>query len=1031
MEKYQLYKLHKKLYLTLACMISCLIVFGQQTVQIHGTVTSSDQQALTGVTVVVKGTGIGSITDTKGSYVIEAVPGDSLIFSYIGFESKHVAVGRQTQINVLLQPSSRQLNQLVVVGYGTQKKVDITGAISVIDGSDIAQKPVANLSNNLGGRVAGVIFTQGSGEPGADGSNIRIRGIATTGNTAPLVIVDGVPRDYTRLDPNSIASISVLKDAAAIAPYGMAGANGVILVTTKQGKKGLPTLEYNGYIGWQNPTVLTKFANAYQFASLFNEADDNEGAPHRYSTEDLQKFKDGSDPIGHPNHNVLKELTNRSSPITNHNLQFSGGGEKVDYYLGLNYLYQSGMWGPTNMSQYNVIAKVGAQVTNTTKVSLSINDRVDQNNYPGVATGGAGNIFSQAFRTPPVVPLVFEGGLPAEYQGRSVYGQIHRSGYNNYRNYALYNQFTIEQKLPFIKGLSIKGVVSYDYIPTFKRIWLTPIPYYTVDTTQHPYVYNKSGNDGPAKPTYQEVYSEDQAFTYQGYINYQNTFGKNGISALVVLEARTVKSSIFNANRVNYNVDIPELNNGSSDPADINNGGNSSQSKQRSLVYRASYNYENKYLFEASGRYDGNYYFAPGHRFGFFPAFSAGWRLSEENFIKNNLPWVNNLKIRASYGESGALAGTPFQYLSSYGLYGNSAVLGETPTQGVYESSEPNPNITWERAKKYDAGIDISLWNGLLAFEGDYFYEKRSNMLVTPNVTVPAEYGIGLSQVNAGIMSNKGVEFTIGSAHHFSNDLTIGITGNMTFAKNKLLQVFETDATYNNQGRRVTGRALGTKFGYRALGYFQVSDDKNGDGIIEADEYPVVQPWGKVHPGDIKYQDTNGDGKIDVNDFIPIGNPDVPEIIYGFSPSISYKGFDLSLLFQGAAKRSFFIGDVAAWPFTNAASVPVTALDVWTPDNPHAANPRVTTIPTANNTQYSSWWMHNAGYLRLKTGELGYTIPDAIVSHLKIRSVRVYLSGQNLLTWSPLKNFDPEISDPNGIFYPQQKVISVGINIKF
>jgi hypothetical protein len=304
-------------------------------------------------------------------------------------------------------------------------------------------------------------------------------------------------------------------------------------------------------------------------------------------------------------------------------------------------------------------------------------------------------------------------------------------------------------------------------------------------------------------------------------------------------------------------------------------------------------------------------------------------------------------------------------------------------------------------------------------------------MLASPQVTVPAAYGIGISQVNAGVMSNHGFEFTLGTMKQFANGLRVNFTGNFTYAKNKLLQVFETPATYNNPHRRRTGRAYGTKFGYKALGYFQVSDDKNGDGIIQAAEYPVTQPWGTVHPGDLKYQDTNGDNKIDVNDFVPIGYPDVPEIIYGFSPGISYKGFDLNLLFQGAANRSFFIGDVAAWPFTNASSVPITALDVWWPDNPDAANPRVTTIPTTNNTQYSSWWMHDAGYLRLKSGELGYTLPSHLTRAVKLQSVRVYVSGQNILTWSPVKNFDPEISNGNGWFYPQQRVISAGVNIKF
>jgi len=1005
----------------------------KQSTSIRGTITDSEGKGLPEVSVYVKGTTTGTTTKSDGSYQLQ-VPNSqqhpTLVFSYIGYITQERTIADRNTIDVVLMADQKTLDDVVVVGYGTQKKTSLTAAVSAVKGDDIANTPMSDVSNGLGGRMPGIIFTQNSGEPGADGSNIRIRGASTTGSTAPLVIVDGVPRNFNRLDPHSIESITILKDAAAVAPYGMAGANGVILVTTKSGQKGAVDFSYNGYMGWQDPTILTKFANSYQFATLFNMANDNAGQPHRYSAEDLQKFQDGSDPIGHPNHNVLKELINSGTPLTNHNLDISGGSDKVNFYIGLNYLYQAGMWGPTNLRQYNLTSKVNVQATKTTNISLSINDRVQQSNYPGVATEGAGNIFSQAFRTPPNVPLAFEDNLPAEYQGRSVYGQIHNSGYNHYRDYVLYNQLSVEQQLPFLEGLSIKGVVAYDLTPTFKQIWLTPIPYYTVDLSQQPYVYNQSGNDGPSKPAFTESYNEAQAFTYQGYINYKHTFGQHDVGGLVVLESRNINGANFAAGRTNYNINIPELNTGSSTPGDITNNGSSSENKQRSLIYRLTYAYAGKYLLETSGRYDGNYYFAPGHRYGFFPSFSAGWRLSEEKFMKNKLSWLDNLKIRGSYGESGALAGSPFQYLSSYSLYGNSAVIGGAPTQGIYETLEPNTTITWERAKKTNIGLELSLWNSLLTFNGDWFYEKRSNMLVQPQVQVPFEYGIGIAQENAGKMENKGFELELGSHYQFKSGLRLGFQGNFTFAKNKLLEIFETPTTYNNPNRRVTGRALGTKFGYQALGYFQLTDDKNSNGIIDDDEY-AKQPWGTVHPGDLKYQDTNADGIINEQDMVPIGNPDVPQIIYGFSPSIAYKGFDLNLLFQGAAKRDVWIGDVGAWPFTNASSVPITALDVWTPDNPNAANPRVTTIPATNNTQYSSWWLHHASYLRLKSGELGYTLPQTFIKSIGLQSFRIYVSGQNLLTWTPLKNFDPEISNNYGLYYPQQRVISLGVNVKF
>ena len=1024
-------------------LLLCLstVCFAYAKVQVTGTVTNETGAPLAGCTVVVKGHSSGVTTDDKGFFSIEVPDANAtIVVSYVGYQPQEIVPGNNLQLSIRLVPTNASLNDVVVVGYGTQKRASVTAAVSTIKGDAIAAQPVANISNSIGGRVAGIIFTQGSGEPGYDGSNILIRGISTTGSSNPLVIVDGVPRNFTQLDPNSIASISILKDAAAVAPYGMGGANGVILITTKRGKAGAPSLSYNGYAGWQNPTRLTKFVNAYQYASLFNAADDNEGAPHAYSDYALQKYKDHSAPDLYPDHNVLDELTQKNTFLTSHNLSLSGGAEKIRYYAALGFLSQKGLWGPTNYKRYNLTSNIDADATKTTKVNLSISGRVEDRNFPGVS---AGSIFYQAFRTPPTAPLRFSNGLPGSYIGRSAAGNIFGSGTTNTIGYTLLNQFSIEQQLPFVPGLSVKGLVSYDFNPinpndptnpsapitTFNRTWLTPILFYRYDSATN--TYPLAGNDGPAKSQYSESYNQTQAFTYQFYVNYHHSFGNNDVTGLVVLESRNIKTSVFGAGRVNYNVNVPELNNGSSNSTDISNYGYSSEAKQKSAVYRVTYAYNNKYLFEASGRYDGNYYFAPGHRFGFFPAFAAGWRLSEEGFIKNKLPWINNLKIRGSYGESGALAGSPFQYLSSYTLYGNASVINGTTTQGLYENAQPNPNITWERAKKTDIGLEASLWNGLLTVEADYFHEKRSDMLFPPTVTVPQEYGVGLSQVNAGAMSNKGFEFTISSMRKISKDVTVSLSANMTYAKNKLLQVFETDATYNNPNRRITGRALNTQFGYKALGYF-TQDDFNADGTLKSD-IPQQTFSTTLHPGDIRYADVWGpdgkpDGKITTDDIVPIGNPATPQIIYGFSPSVTYKGFDLTLLFQGAASRNFYM---SVFAFDNSSSATIDALDYWTPNNPNATYPRITTQPTSNNTQTSSWWIRSGSYLRLKTGELGYTIPAAVMRKMRLQSARFFLSGQNILTWSKIKNFDPEISASNGQYYPQQKVISVGLNLTF
>jgi len=1012
------------MFLLLSVMTS---VASAQTKTVTGSVKDEKGATLPGVSVLLKGTTTGVSTDQNGSFSIGVPNGKAtLVFHIVGYADQSVDVSNKTKVDIVMQPAAKNLEDVIVVAYGTQKKTSLTASVSTIKAKDITTQPVADVSNALAGRAAGVIAFQSGGEPGFDGSNILIRGAGTTGNTQPLTIVDGVPRSYTELDPNSIETISILKDAAAVAPYGLGGANGVILITTKKGRIGKPTLTYSAYYGWQNPTVLTKFVNSYQFATLFNAAVQNStpGAPPAYSADDLALYQNHSDPNGHPDHNVLGELTNKNVPMTSHNLQLSGGSESVRYYAGIGYLDQGALWKPENFKRYNMIANIDADATKTTKVNLSIDGRVEQAAYPGVASG---NIFYQAFRTPPNSPLTFTNGLPGAYIGRSAWGNIYGSGFIDNSGFNLLNQLSIEQQLPFIKGLSVKAVVNYDYNPdnniTFQRSWLTPIVYYGYDPTTK--AITQAGNDGPAKPSYAEYFNQTQAFTYQGYINYHNTFGKHDITGTVVLERRNTKYSEFGAKRQNYNVLIPELNNGSSNSTDISNNGFSSETKQVSAIYRVSYNYAGKYLFEASGRYDGRYDFAPNHRLGFFPAFAAGWRISEEPFIKNNFDWINNLKIKGSWGESGALPGSAFQYLTAFGLSGNSAVINGAATQGVNELTQANPFITWEKAKKTDIGIEGDFWNGALTFEADYFHEMRNNILIPPTVTAPFEYGVGLPQVNGGAMSKHGLELTVGTTHRFDNGLVLGVNGNITYVRNKILKTFETAETFNNPNRRVTGRPLGTLFGYQSEGFF-TSNDFDAAGNLKSGI--ATQPWGQVFPGDLRYKDVNGDGKIDPNDMVPIGKDVVPEIIYGLTPSISFKGFDLSVLLQGAANRDFYN---QVWAFDNSSSAPTNTLDYWTPTHQNATYPRITTQPTINNTQFSSFWVINGSYLRIKTATLGYTIPPSIMRHLHIQSARFYLSGQNLITWSKIKNFDPEISSRSGQYYPQMKVVTVGTNITF
>jgi TonB-linked SusC/RagA family outer membrane protein len=987
---------------------------------VKGKVTDEKGEGLPGVSILVKGTQQGTISDEKGNYQVTVNDDQAiLIFSFVGYLSQEVPVGARVSVDISLKTDEKALEEIVVVGYGTQKKTSVTAAVSSMKGEEIASVPVANMSNALGGRLPGLIVRQNTGEPGRDQSNIFIRGVATTGSTQPLLIVDNIPRSFQNLDPNTIESITVLKDAAAVAPYGVAGANGVILVTTKRGKSGTPTISYNGYYGFQNPTVLPELPTAYEYAKLKNEASISVGGAPLYSEESLRKFRDGSDPDGHPNQNVYDMLFEKNTPLTGHNVELSGGAQRVKYYASVGYQYQAGLWKPTNQSRYNYAISLDAEVTNSTRLSFSLNGREQLNKAPTVSTD---RIFELVHYAAPNQPILFSNGESGVY----VWNNVHGSGQSKTNTTQIYSQLSLEQDLNFLKGLKLKGTLAFDPTLTRNKAFRTPSHMWTVDTTQTPYVFI-DGIFEQTKPSLSQSMVYAKQLTYQTSLNYANSFGKSSFSALAVFEAKSNDSENFNAARRNYNLTIDELSMGSSTLADLSNGGLSSSARQMGLVYRVTYDYADKYLLEASGRYDGSYYFPKENRFGFFPAFSAGWRLSEENFIKG-VRAIDNLKIRASYGEVGALAGAAFQYMSLYNVYGPAAVLDGGAVQAASEGVEANRNITWERARKTNVGLEGSFLSGLVSIEADFFYEHRANMLTSPTVVVPAEYGVGLSQVNAGEMSNRGIDLTLSTRRSFNKDVDVNLGTNFTYAKNKLIQVFESAVTYNNPNRRITGRPLNTRFGYESLGYFQVEDFDDKGMLLPG---IATQPWGAVAPGDVRYRDVNADGKIDVNDIVPIGVADVPQIIYGLFGNVRYRRFNVDFLFQGAGKTNIY-GQNGYWhPFNNGRGAYKSNMDYWTPQNRNASHARITPSPTSNNNQMSSYLMFNSRYIRLKNINISYNIPENVSKKVAIQNARVYVAAQNLLTFTPIINYDPEIINSQALDYPQQRVVSFGLNLTF
>ena len=997
--------------------LSSLPGYSQNSLLVKGKVTDESGKPVAGASIIVKGQPNGISTSSNGNFEINAAPNSTLVISSIGFATKEINVNGRSGIDIKLETNVSSLDQVIVVGYGTQKKSTLTGSVSTLNGKEVAETPVPNISNSIAGKMAGVSMRPNGGQPGSDNPDIHIRGIGTTGNNAPLIVVDGIIRsNINQIDPNTIESMSVLKDAAAVAPYGLGGANGVILITTKQGKIGSPQLTLNSYYGSQTPTYnyYPKLLNATQYMLLKNEAylNDNSGVIPSggelpFDTSIIANYSKlhSQNPDLYPNSNPKEYVTNWHAPMQKYDLQVSGGTEKTRYYAGLGYYKQNGVFAPMNYSRYNYNMNLETDVTNSTKVSLSLMGSIEKTNSVDPNESASG-LFRSGYKFIPTRSIFYSNGLWGEFAGRSPVAILKSGGYLHNNNNTLLTNITLEQQLKFVKGLSAKIVFGYDPNQRTIKSWHRPYYFYAQDLNTDPPTYTKqiSANEG-GSPNYtwlSEEYQKNQNFTYQGFLNYHHAFGKSDVTGLFVADVRKNQYEMFNATRNNFAINIDELSLGSSDAADSRNDGSSATGSQIGYVYRLAYSYDNKYLFEASGRYDGHYYFAPGKRWGYFPAFSAAWRLSEENFFRKTFSFINDFKIRGSWGKSGNLAGSAYQYLNGYTLYGNAYAFGAgNMVQGSYIAQEANPNITWEVATKTDVGLTGALWNNLLTFEADYFHERRTGMLLPPAVSVPLEYGLTLAQENAGIMESHGFEFSLGTNHQLSNGIQLGFNGNFSYATNKMLQIFETSSTKDNPNRSRTGRAFNVPFGYHALGLFTTADDKNGDGIINSEDGYSVTQFGDLHPGDIKYADLSGpdgkpDGIIDANDETVIGHPIYPLITYGFTPSASWKGVDVSLFFQGSSMMSFDLnGTFQTLPFANNSSNTTTEYydNRWTPSNQDAKYPRATQAPYANNTQTSDFWIINNGYLRLKTIMIGYTLPQSIIKSLRIHNVRFYVSG--------------------------------------
>lgn len=1018
----------------LALLWFSLPVSGQDPV-IRGRVTNLlTNEPLAGASVLQKGTTNATTTDEDGRFSINVPAGTALIISYTGLTEKEVIAQAGVEMNITLESAS-SLDEVVVVGYGRQRRTNVTGAISTINSKELLQNPVADMSNSLQGRVPGVISKQASGEPGADAAAIYIRGNSTfAGSMQPLFVVDGIvrdQRDFSQLDPNEIESVSVLKDASSAAIFGVKGANGVVLVTTKRGKAGKISATYSFNYANQRVTRFNDNLGSNEYATLFNEALLNDGLDIAYTNEELEQFRSGSDPVLFPNTDWQRLVLGGTAPQMQHNLSFSGGTDRVRYFASLGYLDQDGLYSSLNFKRYNVRTNLDMQVTNSTRVSIDISGRLENRTAP---TTGISGIFEHTTRNPPTIPAYYPG---VGYAQVGSYVNTLRSidpaaGYNRNEGNVLLTNFQIEQQIPFVPGLSIKGVLAYDKNMTFRKAWSDNVYVYTANPGTGEYDRSAYQN-----PSLQEEFYQTKATELQAHLNYDQTFGKHSVSALVLA---IQKESPFNrlfAARSGYEFSVFDIldqgpaTNAGGDITEVIQG-SVDRTALRSVAGRINYAFDNKYLFQASLRRDESENFAPDVRTGYFPAFSVGWVMTNEDFMDGVSGVLDYLKIRGSWGKLGSdNIPTRFGYFARYNsvpfnyAFGGSIVPGLNPTAS-------NPLVSWEKSTKTDIGLEARLWQGLFNIDLDFFMEKRTDILATRSAQIPASYGGPLPAENIGETENRGVEVMITHFKRINNDFSYTLSGNITYTQNKI--IYAAQAENVPDLFKVAGRPIGSYFGYKAIGI--IRDEKTLQDYNKTTQFPYSL-------GDIMYEDVNNDGAINEDDRQWLAGGPVPQLVYGLSGGLSFKGFELNFLFQGAGKTNMQLTNNAGFAFFNGGRVTAEWLDRWTPDNPGASYPRLSTNASATTNNYqipqappygmggNSFWIYDASYLRLKSLELAYTFRPDILQKVGANQLRVYANGQNLLTFTNIKNVDPENTNASGWYYPVQVILNVGVNLQF
>lgn len=1003
-------------------LVFSLPLLAQSTISITGKlIDSASSVPISGATVSVSGATNTALTNADGQFTIEARSGDLLSVSHVGYETATKLLTASETLIIRMVSKSKDLNDVVVVGYGQQRKVSVVAAISTINAAGLRQTPASNIGIALAGRLPGLSVLQRSGVPGGEQMEFYIRGRSTVNGQQPLVLVDGVPRDFMALDPREVETISILKDASATAVYGVRGANGVILITTRRGHVGKAIIDVTLEQTWQSPTRLPKMTNAYDYAVLRNLTETQNGRPAIYDDAALDHYRLGDAQDLYPTRDFVGEFMKEAFPMRRANVNVSGGTDKMRYFVNVGYLFQEGIFKTEKFSEYdyspdskanrvNFRSNFDIDINPSLKMFLNVSGYMQKKNDPVVVPNNGAylndvNAYSIVIGSLLQTPNNFHNDktpdgevLTTALKGGNInnvpYGMLNRSGFRNTMTNQVTASLGVEQKLDFFtKGLSARVVASYDATSVNQQIRQRTYQLFEAKVDPNnpdQVIYSPTGTNINSALQDAQAQSQWNLLNIDASLNYNRSFGSHNVSAMV----------LFNRYQRTVNIELP-----------FNYIG---------TVGRATYGFKNKYLAEVNFGYNGSEQFAPGKKMGFFPSFSAGWVASNEDFINKALPWLSFAKLRASYGQVGNdnMNGTRFAFLTLW--------------SGSYESQIGNDQLQWEKANKYNVGLETRLFKNF-SLDIDAFYEKRNNILIPATGFVPTGmFGTGgvfnsgiIPRVNAGEIENKGFEIVAGYQKSLQRDVRFDVKLNAAYNRNKVLFLNEVLMPESYAYRvRSTGFRLGQPFGYQTAGFFNSQKE-----ITDWYDQSAIGPIPKL--GDLKYRDMNGDGIITDEDQVPIGNPEVPEWTFGGAVSIKIKGFDFSMMWQGVSGRSYMMMGQRIFETYNFNE---WHKEAWSQERYDAGQP--ITYPrldqgSSSSKQVSDFWQADGSYIRLRNLEIGYTLPFGWSSKIGSSAVRIYANGLNLLTFDryPVKYQDPEQN--NELLYPVFKAYNVGVNVSF